>query len=99
MNSSRQDEDFKDDIHIDDLRSHDYFRRRYETSYQISLAIDDCCEYLFHIKRRKTTIYKEIYCGVIQFLSSLYLIIALPMQMKNAGYDLKLTTNIIVSIS
>ncbi len=35
---------------------------------------EDFCEILFHIKKRKTTIRLEIYCGVIQFISCMVII-------------------------
>jgi hypothetical protein len=35
---------------------------------------EDFCEILFHIKKRKTTIRLEIYCGVIQFISCMIII-------------------------
>jgi hypothetical protein len=53
--------------------------------------VEVVCEVLFHIKRRETTINKEIYCGVIQFISCLYILPVLPHQMENAGYDLRST--------
>lgn len=31
--------------------------------------IEDLCEILFHVKKRKTTVELEIWCGVIQFIS------------------------------
>lgn len=54
-------------------------------------SIEIVFEVLFHIKRRNTTIEKEIYCGFIQFISCLYILPVLPHQMENAGYDLKTT--------
>jgi hypothetical protein len=48
-------------------------------------------EVLFHIQRRETTIQREVYCGLIQFISCLYILPVLPHQMENAGYDLKTT--------
>jgi hypothetical protein len=54
-------------------------------------SLEIVCEVLFHIKRRETTIQKEIYCGLIQFISCLYILPVLPHQMENAGYDLKTT--------
>jgi hypothetical protein len=57
------------------------------------------CEVLFHIKRRETTINKEIYCGVIQFISCLYILPVLPHQMENAGYDLRSTYVVTVLFS
>jgi hypothetical protein len=55
------------------------------------------CEVLFHIKRRETTIDREIYCGVVQFISCLYILPVLPHQMENAGYELRSTYVVTVS--
>lgn len=49
------------------------------------------CEVLFHIKRRETTIEREIYCGFVQFISCLYILPVLPIQLERAGYDLRST--------
>jgi hypothetical protein len=53
--------------------------------------IEYVLEVLFHIQRRDTTIQREVYCGLIQFISCLYILPVLPHQMENAGYDLKTT--------
>lgn len=53
--------------------------------------IEVVCEVLFHIKRRETTVYREIYCGVIQFISCLYILPVLPHQLEQAGYNLRST--------
>lgn len=48
--------------------------------------IDIVCEVLFHIKRRNTTIQFEIYAGIVQFISCMYVLPVIPEQMINAGY-------------
>ncbi len=53
--------------------------------------IERVCEVLFHIKRRETTIEREIYCGFVQFISCLYILPVLPLQLEKAGYDLRST--------
>jgi hypothetical protein len=60
--------------------------------------VEVVCEVLFHIKRRETTIYREIYCGVVQFISCLYILPVLPHQMENAGYELRSTYVVTVRI-
>ena len=49
--------------------------------------IEIVCEVLFHIKRRETTISLEIYAGLIQFVSCMYVLPVIPGQLLNAGYD------------
>lgn len=49
--------------------------------------LDIVCEVLFHVKRRNTTIEFEIYAGVVQFISCMYVLPVIPEQMVNAGYD------------
>jgi hypothetical protein len=48
---------------------------------------DVVCEVLFHIKRRNTTIEHEVYAGIVQFISCMYVLPVIPEQMVNAGYD------------
>lgn len=47
----------------------------------------DYVNYVFKIKKRKTTIEMEVYTGVIQFISCLYVLPVVPFQMKRSGYD------------
>jgi hypothetical protein len=49
------------------------------------------CEVLFHIKRRQTTVSLEIYTGLIQFVSCMYILPVIPDQLLNAGYDKEAT--------
>jgi hypothetical protein len=49
--------------------------------------LDIVCEVLFHIKRRNTTIEYEVYAGIVQFISCMYVLPVIPEQMVNAGYD------------
>lgn len=49
--------------------------------------LQDLVEYVFKVKKRKTTIELEIYTGVIQFISCLYVLPVVPYQMKRVGYD------------
>ena len=44
-------------------------------------------EPVFKIKKRKTTIELELYTGVVQFISCLYVLPVVPYQMKRVGYD------------
>lgn len=53
--------------------------------------VEIVCEVLFHIKRRETTISMEIYTGVIQFISCMYILPVMPLQLERAGYDLQST--------
>ena len=50
-------------------------------------AIEIFFEKIFRIKQRNTTINMEIYCGVIQFISCLYVLPVVPQQMARASYD------------
>lgn len=45
------------------------------------------CEILFHIQARDTTISNEVYYGIIQFISCLYVLPVIPNQMSAAGYS------------
>lgn len=44
-------------------------------------------EKVFKIQRRNTTIELEVYTGVVQFISCLYVLPVVPFQMKRVGYD------------
>ena len=44
-------------------------------------------EHFFKVKKRKTTIELEVYTGVIQFISCMYVLPVVPYQMKRVGYD------------
>lgn len=44
-------------------------------------------ERVFKIKKRGTTIELEIYTGIVQFISCLYVLPVVPYQMKRVGYD------------
>eukprot|EP01035_Chromulina_nebulosa_P022576 gene22576-29233_t len=46
----------------------------------------DLLEPVFKMRKRKTTIEQELYCGVIQFISCLYVLPVVPFQMKRVGY-------------
>jgi hypothetical protein len=62
--------------------------------------LDIVCEVLFHIKRRNTTIESEIFGGIVQFVSCMYVLPVIPEQMVKAGYDpnssYAVTVNIVV---
>eukprot|EP00981_Chlorochromonas_danica_P001456 scaffold300_cov173-Ochromonas_danica.AAC.24 len=47
----------------------------------------DHIEYVFKIRQRKTTVEMELFTGVIQFISCVYVLPVVPDQMKRAGYD------------
>jgi adenine/guanine/hypoxanthine permease len=47
----------------------------------------DFIEPVFKVKKRKTTIENEFMCGLIQFISCLYVLPVVPFQMKRVGYD------------
>jgi len=49
--------------------------------------VEEMCESVFHVRKRKTTIRKELVCGLIQFISCLYVLPVVPEQMSKAGYD------------
>ena len=49
--------------------------------------VHDTLEDLFHIRKRGTTINKELVCGVIQWISCLYVLPVVPEQMGKAGYS------------
>jgi hypothetical protein len=40
----------------------------------------------FQLKKRNSNIEREIYCGIIQFISCLYVIAVIPIQMNSVGY-------------
>lgn len=49
--------------------------------------LEEVLEALFHLKRRKTNAYNEIYCGFIHYMSSLYCLTVVPQQLKKADYE------------
>lgn len=55
--------------------------------YEQSNWFEIMCEILFHIKARGVTIQSEVYCGVIQFISCLYVLAVVPQQLSDAGYN------------
>ena len=44
-------------------------------------------EKVFKVKKRGTTVEMECYCGLVQFISCLYVLPVVPFQMKRVGYD------------
>jgi len=54
--------------------------------YQKDNWLEDMCEVLFKIKRRGTSVKAELYHGVIHFISCLYCLAVVPMQLQAAGY-------------
>lgn len=59
-------------------------------------VLSDLCEDVFLLQEREVTISSEIYCGIIQFVSCLYVLPVIPDCLKDAGYD---TQQSIVAIS
>ena len=55
--------------------------------YQHPKVIDNACEILFHVKRRNTTIKRELYFGLLQFVSCLYVLPVVQNQLFPAGYS------------
>jgi hypothetical protein len=55
--------------------------------YKHPKAVENACEILFHIKRRGTTIKRELYFGLVQFISCLYVLPVVPHQLYPAGYN------------
>lgn len=47
----------------------------------------DYIEHVFKLRKRNTTAEQEIYYGIIQFISCLYVLPVVPFQMKRVGYD------------
>ena len=54
--------------------------------YQKDSWFEDMFEVLFKIKRRGTSVKAELYHGVIHFISCLYCLAVVPMQLQAAGY-------------
>ena len=54
--------------------------------YKQPRALEHMCEILFHTKRRGSSLTREMYLGVIQYFSCLYMLPVLHAQMKPAGY-------------
>ena len=61
-----------------------------------STYLEDFCDIMFYVKRRNTTIRQECYCGLIQFLSCLYVLVVIPAQMADVKYDSAATVTSIV---
>lgn len=55
--------------------------------YRHPKAIENAVEIIFHVKKHNTTIGKELYLGVIQFISCLYVLPVIPVQLSLAGYS------------
>lgn len=49
--------------------------------------LQNAVEYFFKVKKRNTTIELEVYTGIIQFISCMYVLPVVPYQMKRVGYD------------
>ena len=49
--------------------------------------LQDNIEKVFKLKKRKTTFEYECYCGLIQFISCLYVLPVVPFQMARVSYD------------
>ena len=49
--------------------------------------IGNIIEKVFKVKKRGTTVEMECYCGLVQFISCLYVLPVVPFQMKRVGYD------------
>lgn len=49
--------------------------------------MQDGLEKVFKLKKRKTTFEFECYCGLIQFISCLYVLPVVPFQMARVAYD------------
>ena len=59
----------------------------YVRSSGIIGKFEDLCEELFHVRKRKTTIRREIILGVVQWISCLYVLPVVPEQMHRAHYE------------
>ena len=55
--------------------------------YRHPKAVENAVEILFHVKKHNTTMGKELYLGVIQFISCLYVLPVIPLQLSLAGYS------------
>lgn len=53
----------------------------------IKASFEDYITTVFEINERKTTIHSEIFCGVIQFISCMYVLPVIPLQLANSGYN------------
>eukprot|EP01038_Epipyxis_sp_PR26KG_P005831 gene5831-8044_t len=49
-------------------------------------AFEDMLQVLFKLKARKVTVVSELYCGFVHFLSCLYILAIIPVQLSKAGY-------------
>ena len=67
--------------------------------YRHPKFIENLCEILFHIKRRNTTIQRELRFGLVQFVSCLYILPVVPIQMQPAGYSIIPTIVVTAAIS
>jgi hypothetical protein len=59
--------------------------------------MDSRLEKLFKLSKRGTTWEMEVYCGVIQFISCVYVLPVVPLQLKAAGFNIGDTISITVS--
>ena len=58
-------------------------------------SVDGIIEALFHIQKRNSSICDEIYYGVIQFISCLYVLPVIPYQLGAAGYNKQISVQAI----
>ena len=52
---------------------------------------DSFLERMFHITSRGTTWQMEVICGLVQFISCVYVLPVVPLQLENAGFDVDKT--------
>ena len=53
--------------------------------------VEEAAEVLFKIKGRQTTIRSECYCGLVHFISCVFMLAVIPQQLSGAGYDARST--------
>lgn len=87
-----------------DIRSSGAVRHAQKSSIQHLTAIvedrnpDAVMEKLFHVTARGTTWQNECLCGLIQFVSCMYVLPVVPIQLSAAGFETTATINATVSI-
>ncbi len=59
--------------------------------------VDSILEKLFHLKRRGTTWELECVAGAVQYISCMYVLPVVPLQLSSAGFDS--TATVIVTVS
>ncbi len=72
---------------VDTTAHEDEYHEEVDLTTRFPEWVYNYLEPVFKIRARKTTIELEFFCGVIQFISCLYVLPVVPEQMARVGYE------------